>query len=196
MASSDVEVYRALNDALSSLGVSWYVFGAQAAILHGATRFTEDLDVTVLLGVREPRTLANALGQHGFTLRVKDVDAFVETTRVLPVVHASTRIPVDIVLGGPGLEELFAQRARPMDVGGVSVPVASAEDLIVMKVLAGRPKDIEDVVAVLTAQGARLDLVQVRETIAVVEQALDQSDLSPLFEQCASRAQDVHRSGG
>jgi Nucleotidyl transferase AbiEii toxin, Type IV TA system len=188
MASPDVEVYRALSQALSFLGVSWYVFGAQAAILHGATRFTEDLDVTVLLGTKEPRALVNELAHHGFSLRVKDVDAFVEKTRVLPVLHTETGIPVDVVLGGPGLEELFAQRARPMDVGGVSVPVVTAEDLIAMKILAGRPKDIEDVVAILTVQASHLDLRQVRETVATVEQALDQSDLSPLLEQCVRRA--------
>jgi len=33
----------------------------------------------------------------------------------------------------------------------VHVPVVSAEDLVVMKVLAGRPKDEEDVVAVALA---------------------------------------------
>lgn len=188
MASADVDVYRALNRAFSSLGVFWYVFGAQAAILHGATRFTEDLDVTVLLGARDPRLLVEELGKQGFSLRVKDADDFVQKTRVLPTLHTSTGIPVDVVLGGPGLEELFAERANPTDVGGVSVPVATAEDLIAMKILAGRPKDLEDVVAVLTAQASRLDLRQVREIVSLVEQALDQSDLTPLLEQCVTRA--------
>jgi hypothetical protein len=188
MASPDVEVYRALDRAFASLRVSWYVFGAQAAILHGAVRFTEDLDVTVLLGTLEPRALVQTLVRHGFSLRVEDADDFVEKTRVLPALHVQTQIPVDVVLGGPGLEELFAQRARPTDVGGVAVPVATAEDLIVMKVLAGRPKDLEDVVAIVTAQASQLDLRLVRETVRIVEQALDQSDLSPLFEDCVQRA--------
>lgn len=50
MPSADAEVYGALARALAPLGVRWYVFGAQAAILYGAARFTEDIDVTVELG--------------------------------------------------------------------------------------------------------------------------------------------------
>ncbi len=188
MALPDVELYAALSRALSSLGVRWYVFGAQAAILHGALRFTEDVDVTVLLGGLTHGVLVTELTRCGFSLGVPDAEGFVEKTRVLPFHHSKTGIPVDVVLGGPGLEELFAERASVTDIGGVAVPVTSAEDLIVMKVLAGRPKDVEDVVMVLEAQGSRLDLSRVRETVALVEQALGQSDLSTLFEQCLLRA--------
>jgi len=189
MASRSDEVFRGLVAALSMLGVRWYVFGAQAAIVHGAVRFTEDIDVTVLLGGVEQRTLVGALGRHGFSLRVEDANDFVARTRVIPLVHAPSRMPVDVVLGGPGLEERFAENAKPIDFGGVAVPVAAVEDLIAMKILAGRAKDLEDVVAVLTAQ-PDLDLRPVRETVALIEQALDQSDLTPLLEQCVERARD------
>jgi acylphosphatase len=190
MNSPDVEVYRALTTALSSLAVRWYVFGAQAAILHGAVRLTEDIDVTVLLEGRETRRLVQALEAAGFTLRVSDSEAFVEKTRVLPVKHSSTAIPVDVVLGGPGLEEIFAARARAIQLHGVSVPVATAEDVVAMKILAGRPKDLEDVVAVVSAQGTQLDVVLLRETVQLIESALDQSDLTPLLEQCLAKARD------
>jgi hypothetical protein len=44
MSSADAEVYAALAQVLSRLGVRWYVFGAQAAILYAAARFTEDIE--------------------------------------------------------------------------------------------------------------------------------------------------------
>jgi hypothetical protein len=86
---------------------------------------------------------------------VKD-EGFVRTTRVLPLLHRGSGFPADVVLGGPGLEEAFLQRANTRVVHGLRVPVASAEDLIVMKVLAGRRKDEEDVVAIVSAQGKKL----------------------------------------
>jgi hypothetical protein len=58
MPSPDVEVYQALLAVFGELGSAWYVFGAQAAILHGALRFTEDIDVTVVPGDIETRQLA------------------------------------------------------------------------------------------------------------------------------------------
>jgi hypothetical protein len=170
-----------LKDALGALGVEWYLFGAQAALVHGAVRVTADLDVTVRLGKVTSARLATALKQHGFRLRVAD-PSFVRTTRVLPVLHAHTSVPADLVLAGPGLEDRFLERATIHDLGGVPVPVARAEDLIVMKLLAGRDKDLEDVAAILAARGAELDTNDVRSTLAMVENALGQSDLVPMWE--------------
>jgi hypothetical protein len=72
MSSADAEVYAALGRALSRLGVRWYVFGAQAAILYGAARFTEDIDVTVEIGTLEASALVSALVSAGFTPRISD----------------------------------------------------------------------------------------------------------------------------
>lgn len=187
MASPDVEVFRCLDAALSPLGVRWYVFGAQAAIIHGAARFTQDIDVTVLLDAVAQTRLVDALTASGFELRIAD-KAFIDQTRVLPTVHTQTSIPVDVVLGGPGLEELFAGRAQRTDVGGAVVPVALLEDVVAMKVLAGRPKDLDDVVALSRTRAADLDASLVRETLTLIESALDQSDLLPSFQQCLARA--------
>lgn len=46
-----------------------------------------------------------------------------------------------------------------------------------MKILAGRPKDIDDVRSLLRERLERLDLKQIRELLGVLEEALHQSDL-------------------
>lgn len=179
---------RDLARALNALGVDWYLFGAQAAIVYGSTRVTEDIDVTVNLGDRAPRVLVSELARAGFELRVADVDAFIERTRVLPFVHVPTSMPVDVVLSGPGIEELFLARARTHQREGQSIPVASPEDLVVMKLLASRPHDLEDVRSILRAQGSELDVSSIQETLKLLEQALDQSDLTPAFERLRGEA--------
>jgi hypothetical protein len=179
------EVLRALAAALSELGAEYYLFGAQAALLHGAARLTADVDVTVRMDPEDPPRLIAALGAHGFRARIADPD-FVARTRVLPMIHGPTAINVDVVLAGPGIEELFLQRAEQREVDGVVVRVACAADLIVMKILAGRPKDLQDVEAIVAAN-ADLDAAQVRETLALLEAALDQSDLIPLWQSILQR---------
>ena len=171
-----------LRQALAGVGARWYLFGAQAAILHGAARLTADVDITVDPGARTAGELAMALGAAGFEPRVDDVAAFAEANRVLPLVHARTRIPVDVVLAGPGLEDLFFARAEQRSIGDVTVPVACAEDIVTMKVLGGRAKDLEDVAAILRAQRGTLDLHRVRERLRQIEQALDRSDLVAALE--------------
>jgi hypothetical protein len=178
----------------AQLKVGWYLFGAQAALLYGSPRLTADADLTVQLGRVPIEKLVDGLTQNGFELRVQD-PAFVRTTRVLPVLHCKSGFPADVVLGGPGLEETFLARASIRDVHGVQVPVAAAEDLIVMKVLAGRRKDEDDIVAVLSAQRGHLDLALIRRTLRDLTEALAQDDLLPMFERLLDEASEDPPSG-
>ena len=138
-------------------------------------------------GERSTSSLVDSLRGEGFALRVADADEFVEKTRVLPLVHEPTRMLCDVVLAGPGIEELFFDRARQRDVGGVRVPVVSADDLVAMKILAGRPKDLDDVQAIVRVQGSAVDLRRARATLGTLERALDRRDLLPVFEAILER---------
>jgi hypothetical protein len=129
-----------------------------------------------------------ALGAAGFRLSESFSDEFVKATRVLPLIHESTGMPLDVVLAGPGLEEQFLDRAVVVALDDFAVPVISAEDLVVTKLLAGREKDVEDIRGVLRARADLLDLDYIRRTIQMVEDALGQSDLRPLFEAELSKA--------
>lgn len=193
MRSPFAEVLAALGRAFDAVGAGWYLFGAQAALLHGVARFTADIDVTVHLGGQDPKVLVRALSAAGFEMRVQG-DDFVNATRVLPTLHTATGIPVDIVLAGPGIEELFLSRAEVHDLDGVRVPVACAEDIVVMKILAERPKDIEDVIAILAAHPDNLDRDLVRSTLRLLEEALGQSDLLPVLEGAIERARKTEPS--
>lgn len=179
-ASPLAELLADLDRALAALGLRWYLFGAQAAILHGVARLTADVDVTVEAGALANAVLVDRLALNGFELRVPDAEGFVERTRVLPLVHTRSRLPLDVVLAGPGLEELFFSRAEEQSIGDLRVPVASAEDIVTMKILAGRAKDLDDVAAMLRARP--VDPARVRSTLRLLEQALDRRDLIVEFE--------------
>jgi predicted nucleotidyltransferase len=93
-----------------------------------------------------------------------------------------------VVLAGSGLEDEFLGRARAVDVGGISVPMIDPEDLVIAKVLAGRPKDVEDAVGLWRLRGRELDAGRVRRTLRLLQEALGQSDLLPGFESILRRA--------
>ena len=189
MPADHLTVYAALARAFDAVDVRWYLVGARAAILHGVSRFSEDVDVTVDPAGREVGDLIEALGDQAFALQVDDSD-FIRQTSVLPLYHRPTDTPVDVILASSGIEALFLEAAIEIELDGVPVPVARPEDLIVMKILAGRHKDVDDVEAILRAQGDRFDDARVRDLLGQLEAALSQSDLLPLFERCR------HRAGG
>ncbi len=174
-ASPLAELLADLDRALAALGLRWYLFGAQAAILYGVARLTADVDVTVDAGALANAVLVDRLAAAGLELRIPDAAGFADQTRVLPLLHVRSRIPVDVVLAGPGLEELFFSRVEEQSIGDLRVPVASAEDIVTMKILAGRPKDVEDVATILRARP--VDPVRVRATLRLLEEALDRRDL-------------------
>lgn len=188
MESPVVDLLADLAAALDGAGVPWFLFGAQAAILHGAARLTADVDVTVRL----PPALTNqafvdVLERHRFQRRFAD-PLFTETTRVIPLFHVQTQMPVDVVLAGPGIEDQFFNRVQVRQIGSVPVRVASPEDIVVMKMLAGRPKDIDDVTAIVAAYGSELDGTYIETTLTVLEHALSQSDLLPAWHQVVARS--------
>jgi uncharacterized nucleotidyltransferase DUF6036 len=163
------DLLDALGGVLRRLGVRWYLFGAQAVTIWGRPRMSADVDVTIEVDLARVPELVELMSRAGFTLRVRTgVDEFVARTRVLPFVHDPTRIPLDVVLAGPGIEEQFLDRAQVLDFGGVEVPVMSPEDLVVTKVLAGRPKDRDDVAGILRERGERLDLERIRSMLRLL----------------------------
>jgi hypothetical protein len=173
------DVLAGLVAAFGRLGTRWYILGAQAAVIHGRPRMTADLDVAVELGAHDVKSLLAALDDSGFAPAFEFDDAFVSATRVVPVVHRDSGMPVDITLAGPGLEELFLDAAEPVRIADIEVPVIRAEHLVVTKILAGRPRDIEDVEGVVAVRAGTLDREAIEQLLGLLESALDQSDLLP-----------------
>ena len=189
MQPAAVELLKALSAVLDRWG-RWYLFGAQAVVAYGVPRLSADVDVTVALASDDPQRFARDMETGGFTLRVDDPE-FLRQTRVLPFVHAATGMPLDVVLAGSGLEEEFLGRAKTTDIGGASVPVIDIADLFIAKILAGRPKDIEDARSLWRVRGASVDRRRVLRLLRLLEEALGQSDLVSGFDAIA----EEHKRG-
>lgn len=180
--SDPVNLLRTLATALDAYGCRWYLFGAQAVTIWGRPRLTTDVDVTVEIASADSEGLVAALSAAGFRLSEAFSAEFVRSTRVLPLIHIASTMPLDVVLAGPGLEEQFLDRVIDVRVADFMVPVISPEDLVITKLIAGREKDVGDIRGVLRMQMISLDVAYIRGTLQVVEEAIGQSDLVPLFE--------------
>ncbi|MCC7417568.1 MAG: hypothetical protein IT176_10545 [Acidobacteria bacterium] len=180
-----VDLLTSLAPVLARWG-RWLVFGAQAVVIHGVPRLSADVDVTLALVPDAPDRFAADMRAAGFVLRVDDPD-FVRRTRVMPFVHQATGLPLDVVLAGSGLEDDFLERAVRVEIAGTAIPVIDASDLVIAKVLAARPKDLEDARALWALHAASLDEARIRSVLGLLEEALHQSDLLPAFEAIARR---------
>lgn len=132
--------------------VQFVLIGGQAAIAHGSPSVTFDLDICYQRSPQNLERLASALKERSARLRgVEDDVPFILDAKTIEMGDHFT-FETDAgsfdCLGTPsgvnGYEDL-ASAASPVDFDGMSVLVASLDDLIRMKQAAGRPKDLIEV---------------------------------------------------
>ena len=153
--ASDFEIIFA---ALQQARVQYLVVGGVAVVLHGHARFTADLDLVVALDPSNSLAAVQALGALGYRPRAPvSATAFADPAmraewvrdKALTVLsfwspeYPATEIDLFVEEPFPFVEA--HQRATWADLGNVQIPVASIPDLIAIKRVAGRPKDLEDI---------------------------------------------------
>ena len=158
--------------ALDEAGIPYMVVGGQAVLLYGEPRLTKDIDIT--LGVTlESLGKVLALAQHNALNPLVDPETFTRRTLVLPCQDQQTGIRVDFIFSFSPYEAQALERVRMVKMGSVQVKFASPEDLIIHKVIAGRPRDLEDVKSVLI-KNPKIDLTYVRQWLREFTTALEE----------------------
>ncbi len=141
-------------------GIKFALIGGLAVSLRGQPRMTVDVNVIILADVDQALQLVRELGSTPFEPLFPEVEEVVSRSYILPLRHRRTGIRVDVAIGMSGFEQQAVGRAVPVSIGDVRVPVAVTEDLLVMKALAGRPQDEQDIRGLIAAQGAAIDWTQ------------------------------------
>jgi hypothetical protein len=137
-------VGRALEDA----AIPYMVIGGQAVLLYGEARLTRDIDITLGVGLEGlPRVLD--VVRDARLAPLVDPETFTRRTMVLPCLDQVTRIRLDLIFSFSPYEREALLRARKVRVGEAQIRFASVEDLIILKIVAGRPRDLEDVASIL-----------------------------------------------
>jgi hypothetical protein len=135
---------------------AYCIIGGLAVVRWGRARATADVDVTLLTGFGAEATFVDALLER-YTPRRADAREFALSSRVL-LLEAEGGVGLDIALAGFPFEERSIERATPYEfLPGVELMTASAEDVVVTKAFAGRPRDWSDIEGVVLCQAAALD---------------------------------------
>ena len=142
---------------LESRGIKSALIGGLAVSLRGQPRMTVDVDLVILADIEQALRLVSELGETPFEPLFNGVEQVVTTSFILPLRHRSTGIRVDLAIGMSGFEQEAVGRATPIAIGKAIIPVVSVEDLLVMKALAGRPQDDQDIRGLIATQRDAID---------------------------------------
>lgn len=192
----DVPELAPLRQALSDLlrwlaetNVPGIIIGGVAASLLGRPRLTRDVDALVMLNAEKWEAFLTQGGEFGFVARGEDALAFARKHRVLLVRHVPSHLDADLSFAALPFEEEAIARAVRMDLGGLRLPLPTPEDLLVMKAVAHRPRDLLDAEAILEAH-PRLDRRRVRSWVKRFAEVLEApeilADLNDIFRRVAA----------
>jgi hypothetical protein len=128
------------------------IIGGVAASILGEPRLTADADAMLLLSIEQIPKLIELAAQEGLAPRLENVEGFARKNRVVLLRHQESGINVDISLGLLPFEVEAVERSREYEVRGFRVRLPTPEDLIILKAVARRPKDMLDIEAVIATQ--------------------------------------------
>jgi hypothetical protein len=167
---------QALQTLLEQFDNQGVMIGGIAASLLGTPRFTADLDVVFLLGFEDlPRLLEKARAL-GIEPRIADPIGFARKSRVLLLRHISSSIDIDLSLGVLPFEIEMVARSKLLEIGALKLRLPTPEDLIIMKAVAHRPKDLADIQAII-ASHPDLDRDRIRFWVEQFGEALNLPEL-------------------
>jgi hypothetical protein len=152
------------------------VIGGVAVIAAGVPRLTADIDATLWAPGVDPDALLDRLRLHQILPRISDAVAFAKERQVLLVRHEPSGVPVDLSFAWLPFEEEAIRSGVEADYAGVRVRLPRPDDLIIYKLVAARPRDLEDAEKLLLLYGRSLDVPRIRRVVREFAEALE--DLS------------------
>jgi predicted nucleotidyltransferase len=174
------ELLKRTASELDSQGIPYMIIGGQAVLLYGEPRLTKDIDITLGMGLEQAEKIISLASRLNFTPLVPDPVEFMQETMVFPTEDAPSGIRIDFILSQTPYEKQAIERGKKVMLGGTPVNFASLEDVIIHKVIAKRPRDIEDVKAIVVKNPSRDD-EYIRFWLGEFDAALDE-EFSKFFD--------------
>jgi predicted nucleotidyltransferase len=174
----------AVQQLLERFGNQGVIIGGVAASVLGTPRLTADVDAVLLLSVSRLPKLLEVADELGLVPRLADAEQFARRNRVVLLEHRESGIGVDVSLGMLPFEEELVARSRAYQIGDIELRLPTPEDLIILKAVAHRNKDLLDIEGVV-ASHPDLDRTRierwVREFAAALEMPELWDDIAPLL---------------
>lgn len=160
-----IEEAARLQAFLDGHGLRFCIIGGLAVQWWGEPRLTRDIDISLLTGFGAEAAPVDLL-LTAYAPRIAGAREFALANRVL-LLRSPGGAGIDVSLAALPYEELAIGRAPLVELmPGRTLRLCSPEDLIVMKLFAGRETDIRDARSVAVRQGERLDWVYVETQLA------------------------------
>ena len=176
----EIEPFRATIEAIQRLFAQFdnrgVIIGGIAVGFIGKPRFTEDVDALFLLSTHDIPRFIEAAKAENIQPRIPDAEEFASKNRILLLQHSPSEINIDISLGILPFEEEMVERGVVQSTSTLSIRLPTPEDLIIMKTIAHRPKDLEDIRTIVD-KNPKLDIARIKQWVKQFAKVLEMPGL-------------------
>jgi len=170
-----------IGKGLTNHDLPYMIIGGQAVLLYGEPRLTRDIDITLGVNMDSLEHLLRAVQELSLKPLPEDMDSFVRQTMVLPTVDEATGIRVDFIFSYTPYETGAIKRSKKVKILNQEVNFTAPEDLVIHKIFAGRPRDLEDVRTVLI-KNPDIDLSYIRRWLREFDKTSAKKEFLLIFE--------------
>lgn len=155
------DVYDTLLDfveVLNELGLRYAVMGGLAVRAYSIPRPTWDVDLTIGIDRGDLSQFFDAVEARGYTVPEAYTRGWLDQVAGMSLVKfktycASGTVDVDLFIAENDFQMSLLARSTTMTTEVGPVSIVTAEDLILLKLIANRPRDLIDVADLLFIQG-------------------------------------------
>ena len=172
--TAEEEALVRLARSLDRLGIDYMIAGSLASSFHGRPRTTHDADVVV---DPTPQALARLVGElsaAGFYVDGAVAQEALRRRRQFNAIDTASAFKLDLIIRKerPFNREEFERRQR-VELAGVTVSVATAEDTILSKLewaqrAGGSERQLADARGIVEVKGPELDRAYVERWAAIL----------------------------
>ncbi|PKN67448.1 MAG: hypothetical protein CVU54_17035 [Deltaproteobacteria bacterium HGW-Deltaproteobacteria-12] len=170
------KIICSISSELEGRNIPYMLIGGQAVLLYGEPRLTRDIDVTLGVDVDKIEDIISAVSRLSLKILPENIEDFVRKTMVLPAIHEDTGIRVDFIFSFSPYERQAIARAKKIRMLEQNVCIAAPEDVVIHKIVAGRPRDMEDIRGILL-RTKDIDMAYIRQWLNDFSAALSDDEI-------------------
>jgi len=162
-----IESFIVVNQLLTEKKVRYCLIGGIAAGFWGEPRYTQDMDFTVISHTGSLDAINELFEKAGYKTDPKGSSQLMVLGKDKQQFHA------DFILAETEYQDWVVQRALPVQVFGVKVPICTPEDLVILKMIASRRQDLLDIEKTLEKSSKNFDWKYVTQWLEFWEKLED-----------------------
>ncbi len=148
----------------------YLIIGGLATSILGEARVTNDIDILISLHEKDLQCFLKIARKKGFQFNTQTIQNSINLRGVFQLAY--DKVHIDFLIGQMPFELEAFQRRKRIKLFDLTASFPTEEDLILLKLIAGREKDILDIKNIIIRHGKKLDTTYLKKWAKIIARDL------------------------